>query len=72
MDDKRWVGLTLRLKQEATHTLANNKSDGIAIVNAHVLMDSDGNPLVWVVSSKRVEPSRDARAILEQMLPSLD
>lgn len=72
MSNKRWVGLVQRLKGEATATLSNNKSDGVAIVTAHILMGSDGVPLVWVVNSKRVEPSRDAKSILEELVPMLD
>lgn len=71
MED-RWVGLTQRIKQEASKTLANNKRDGVAIVSANILMSADGQPLAWVIGSKRVEPSRDARAVLADILPMLD
>lgn len=64
----RWDSLISRLKHEASATLMNNQNDGVAIVTAHVLVTGDGSPLVWVVSSRRVEPSKDARNVLLQLL----
>jgi len=64
----RWNSLIQRLQHEGSATLSNNKSDGVAIVTSHVLVTGDGEPLVWVVTSKRVEPSKDAKSILLQLL----
>lgn len=64
----RWDSLVSRLQREASLTLANNQSDGVAIVSAHILVTGDGSPLVWVVTSRRVEPSKDAKKVLLQLL----
>lgn len=68
MNSKRWKSLMQRLQHEASTTLSNNQTDGVAIVTSHVLFTGDGEPLVWVVNSKRVEPSKDAKKILLQLL----
>jgi hypothetical protein len=68
---KEWNGVTLRMISEAKETLQNNSSDGIAIITAHIAVDSNGKPLLWVVpNGKRVEPSRDAKEILIHLLSS--
>ncbi len=67
MSDK-WNSLLQRLQHEASSKLSNNKNDGVAIVTSHVLFTGNGEPLVWVVTSKRVEPSKDAKKILLQLL----
>jgi hypothetical protein len=59
-----WYSLVARLKKEAIDTIGNSK-DGISIVTALMLMDSDGNPVAWVVPSGLVlEPKKSGRAIL--------
>jgi len=68
MRSDKWNSLLQRLQHEASQTLANNKTDGVAIVSSHVLFTGSGEPLVWVVTSKRVEPSKDAKSILLQLL----
>jgi hypothetical protein len=68
---KEWNGGTLMMISEAKETLQNNSSDGIAIITAHIAVDSNGKPLLWVVpNGKRVEPSRDAKEILIHLLSS--
>ena len=68
----KWTALVERIKQEARTVLRNNKSDGMVILTIHVIVDSDGEPMLWVVPhGRRVEPSRDARHILEQLTRSL-
>jgi len=63
-----WVGLVRRIMQEARSTLENNKSDGLAIVTAHILLDASGEPMLWVVGEgRRIEPSKDAKTILQQL-----
>lgn len=64
----RWDSLVNRLQHEASTTLSNNQRDGVAIVTCHVLVTGEGEPLFWVVSSKRVEPSKDAKNVLLQLL----
>ncbi len=64
-----WGSVVLRLMSEATSTLANNTSDGIAIVTMHVAVDGSGKPMLWVVpDGKRIEPSKDAKATLINIL----
>ena len=64
-----WASVLMRIVSEAENTLANNMSDGIAIVTMHVAVDGRGVPLVWVVpDGKRIEPSRDAKSTLIKIL----
>ena len=64
-----WGSVILRLMSEATSTLANNTSDGVAIVTMHVVIDGRGKPVVWVVpAGKRIEPSKDAKATIIDIL----
>ena len=64
-----WGSVILRLMSEATDTLANNTSDGIAIVTMHVAVDGSGKPMLWVVpAGKRIEPSKDAKTTLINIL----
>jgi hypothetical protein len=60
-----WASVVLRLMSESRETLSNNKSDGIAILSIHIVVDSDNRPLFWVVpDGKRVEPSKNAKETL--------
>lgn len=69
MSDTRWHSFQNRLVQEAKDTLYNNRNDGVAIISAHVLVDGEGTPLFWVVhNGKRIEPSKDARLAISQLL----
>jgi hypothetical protein len=71
MNDIRpeWASVLRRILHESERTLANNVSDGIAIVTIHVAIDGQGAPLVWVVpEGKRIEPSRDAKSTLIKIL----
>ena len=68
MTSDRWDSFVSRLKQEADSVLRNN-SDGVAIITAHILVKSDGAPLIWVVQDgKRIEPSKDARSVIAAIL----
>lgn len=62
--------MIVRLRSEAFKRL-NRSVDGIAIVTARVLVNSDGEPLLWVVDGKVVEPSKDAKRIAIDLLRSL-
>jgi len=66
----RWDTLVARLKSEA-YRLLNRSGDGIVIVTARILVNSDGEPLMWVVDGKVVEPSKDAKRIAINLLRSL-
>lgn len=70
MDIKRaWESFMLRLKNEATVTLRKNKSNGVCIVTANIVMDASGKPLAWVVlKGKRIEPSGTAKAVIETLI----
>jgi hypothetical protein len=64
-----WASVLKRILSEAESTLANNVSDGIAIVTIHVAVDGRGAPLVWVVpEGKRIEPSKYAKSMLIEIL----
>jgi len=70
-----WESVILRLMSEARSTLANNTSDGIAVITMHIAVDGKGNPLLWVVpdgdsvvSVARIEPSKDAKDTLINIL----
>ena len=66
--ERRWKQLMLRMRDEANHTLSNNRQRGCAIISAHILMDSEGTPLVWVVpGGKRIEPTKDAASIIQEL-----
>lgn len=71
--DKRWEAVLSRIKQESRETLENNKRDGVCIVTMHIVVDADGNPIVWTVpNSVRIEPTRSAKEILLSLLSSDD
>lgn len=64
----RWDSLVKRLRSEGRQTLKNNRNDGCAIISVHILVDGDGEPLLWVVhDGKRIEPSRDALAVIASL-----
>jgi hypothetical protein len=66
--NKSWNAFVARMESEARATLKNNRH-GVCVVTAHVAVDADGNPMVWVVpGSVRVEPSNDAKNILLPLL----
>lgn len=72
-DDKRWAAVMSRIRQESKNTLANNRKDGVCIVTMHIVVDADGNPIVWTVpNSVRIEPTRSAKEILLSLLTSQD
>lgn len=68
--DKKWESLVLRLQDEGQRTLKNvSFLGGLAIVNAYVIVDSDGLPVLWVVmDGKKIEPSASARENLLRVL----
>lgn len=69
--NSKWFSLVSRMRQEA-RTMLRSNNDGVTIVTAHVLIDSNGNPLIWVVpNGKRVEPSKDAGRILLSLVKEL-
>lgn len=52
--------------------LKNNKSNGLAIVTSHMLVNSEGTPIAWVVpSGKRIEPTKETGNIIEALLEVL-
>jgi hypothetical protein len=66
-----WASFAKRIQAKAAETLENNASDGIAIVSMHIAVDSNGRPLVWVITEpKRVEPSKNAKETLIKLLSS--
>jgi hypothetical protein len=68
----RWNNLQRRVKSEAKGTLRNNMSDGVAIISVHMLVDSAGEPLAWVIQDgKRIEPSKDAKDLVDAIIGGL-
>lgn len=66
-----WDSFVARLQDEARRTLRNNRTDGVCIITTHVVVDQDGNPIVWTVpNSVRIEPTRVARDVLLSLLSS--
>lgn len=69
--EKRWASVVSRIKQESGKTLENNRRDGVCIVTMHIVVDAEGNPIVWTVpNSVRIEPTRSAKDILLTLLSS--
>lgn len=65
----RWQAFVNRLKQESKHGVVKNNSSGLVIITSHVLVNGEGEPLVWVVNEgKRIEPSRDAMDIVRMII----
>ena len=66
--DNNWESLRLRFRDAARKVLSNNYH-GVAIITAHVMMDSNGRPIAWVMSEgKRIEPSRDIKGIIHAIV----
>lgn len=66
-----WSSLISRIKQEADETLRNSEQKGCAIITVHMLVNSKGVPLVWVVNEgKRIEPSNAALSVIQQLSES--
>lgn len=62
-----WSTVVTRVKKAASKALVNH-THGAAIVTVHVVVDSNGDPLFWVVGeTKLIEPtvSADSRKIAE-------
>lgn len=69
--ERRWASVMSRIKQESRKTLENNRRDGVCIVTIHIVVDADGNPIVWTVpNSVRIEPTSSAKEILLNLLAS--
>ncbi len=69
MISTKWESFVSRLKLAANQALQNNRTSGVCIVTAYVVITSQGEPIVWVVpDAKRVEPSRDAAAALRLLV----
>jgi hypothetical protein len=65
MSNIYWDGVINRICEEARYRLKNNgSSKSVAIISLNVLIGVDGNPIVWTVEGKRVEPTSKARDIL--------
>ena len=64
----QWESLIARIRKEATDILGNSK-DGAAIVTVHILMDNEGEPLVWVLPKGfLVEPRKSSLELLTKYL----
>ncbi len=73
VDNIQWDNYRLRIESEARDVLKNNKSSGVAIITTHLLVDSSGVPILWVVpGGKRIEPTKGAASILHGLLEGFD
>lgn len=63
----KWESLIRRAKLEIDDTIGNNRSDGIALVTMHVAFTAQGEPIVWTMSGKRVEPSGSAKEVIASL-----
>lgn len=71
MSKNSWASLQARLVSEAQTVLRNNQTDGVAIITAHILVDGNGTPILWVIpDGKRIEPSKDARDLVTMLTGS--
>jgi len=68
-----WPNFQARIIKEAQSCLGNSR-DGIAIVRPYILINSDGDPLVWVIDPALVvEPKGSAfTTILNYIKKTLD
>lgn len=67
-----WAAFYARIEQVADMALANNVSDGLAIVSINMLINAKGEPVAWVVGeAKRIEPSNHARDVLKRIIDGL-
>lgn len=53
-----WLSVIRRLQSVA-------KSEGLSVINIHILVDANGIPLAWTEPRQtKIEPKRDASALL--------
>lgn len=65
-----WKGFISRLSGDAQEKLRNN-SDGVCATTVHVLLNSDGEPILWTEPvTRRIEPSRAVLEIVRRMSDS--
>lgn len=62
-----WDKLSNRVKLEVSKKVSNGRDSTktLIAVNIALLVDCDGNPLVWTISSDSVEPLSKAKTLLE-------
>lgn len=60
-----WNPLIQRICQVAKELLRNHKSDGIAIVTAHVVMSYDNKPVFWIIKGAKIEPAKEKYKFLD-------
>lgn len=67
-----WKSFQARLEKESSDVLGNSQ-DGLCVVTVSVAMDGDGHPIVWLISnSAKVEPSKDAKRVILQLIGQRD
>lgn len=62
-----WDKLKNRIQLEVTQRLGNhgNGKDKVTAIKLVMLVDCDGQPIVWSVESTNIEPGGKAKALLE-------
>lgn len=63
-----WDKIIQRIRSEVAFRLGNNnghKDQGAVIVKLVMVLDCDNKPLVWTLTSGKVEPGSRAKELLE-------
>lgn len=63
-----WDKIIQRIRSEVAFRLGNNnghKDQGAVIVKLVMVLDCDNRPLVWTLTSGKVEPGSRAKELLE-------
>lgn len=64
----RWNNFVARMRNEA-QTILRSNYDGVAFIHVSIFVNRDGEPeLWWIDKSSRVEPSKDAKKKLREIL----
>lgn len=64
-----WDKIINRIKSEVAYKLGTSKSTGSVVALRLMLMiDCDGNPLIWTVEGKKIEPGYRAKELMTEIM----
>ena len=64
-----WDKIINRIKSEVAYKLGTGKSEGSVVALRLMLMiDCNGNPLLWTVEGKKIEPGYRAKELLTEVM----
>lgn len=65
-----WDKIINRIKSEVAQKLGNTSTpeNGIVLVRLTAMLDHRGNPTIWTVESKSIEPKLKARLLLTETM----